>query len=136
MATVGGDDIDLGAGTKIPIYAFLQNGWKLKPQESNHTLNVIDGILLVDGGGDPFINTTGSFVVRVNYQQPVQAISFSTSGGPALTPTLIQMLEDFLAIEGHKPGVISENSPTLRKAGAVELAITGYGTNYTTIEKL
>lgn len=81
LAQVGGDDIDASAGTKIPIYAFLKNGWKVKPQEANHTLNVGDGILLVDGGGDPFVNTTGSFVVRINYQQPVQAISFSSTGG-------------------------------------------------------
>lgn len=85
LATVGGDDIDLGAGTKIPIYAFLQNGWKIKPQEADHTLSVNDGILLVDGGGDPFINTSGSFIVRINYQQPVQAISFDSGGGGGLT---------------------------------------------------
>lgn len=80
FSQVGGDDIDIGAGTKIPIYAFLLNGWKIKPQEANHTLAVSDGILLVNGGGDPFVNTTGSFVVRINYQQPVQAISFVTGG--------------------------------------------------------
>jgi hypothetical protein len=81
MLQVGGNDIDAGAGTKIPIYNFLTNGWRIKPQESSHTLSVTDGVLLVDGGGDPFVNTTGSYVVRVNYQQPVQAISFSTGGG-------------------------------------------------------
>ena len=43
---VGGDDIDISAGTKIPIYAFLMNGWKIKPQEANHTLTIQDGILL------------------------------------------------------------------------------------------
>lgn len=81
FASLGGDDVDAGAGTKVPVYAFLVNGWKVKPQEANHTLNVTDGILLVSGGGDPFVNTTGSFVVRVNYQQPVQAISFDSGGG-------------------------------------------------------
>jgi hypothetical protein len=85
FVTVGGDDIDPGAGTKIPIYAFLLNGWRIKPQEADHTLNVTDGILLVDGGGDPFNNTSGDYVVRINYQQPVQAISFSTAGGEAPT---------------------------------------------------
>jgi hypothetical protein len=78
---VGGDDIDPIAGTSIPIYAFLMNGWKLKPQEANHTLAVKDGILLVNGGGDPFNNTTGAYTVRINYQQPVQAITVSTGGG-------------------------------------------------------
>ena len=79
--TVGGDDISITDGTKIPIYSFLQNGWKIKPQEANHTLTINDGILLVNGGGDPFINTTGAYTVRINYQQPVQAISFSSGGG-------------------------------------------------------
>lgn len=79
--TVGGDDIDPGAGTTVPIYAFLLNGWRIKPQEANHTLNITDGILLVSGGGDPFVNTTGSYIVRINFQQPVQAISFDSGGG-------------------------------------------------------
>jgi hypothetical protein len=86
---VWGNDIDVGAWTSIPIYAFLKNGWKIKPQEASHTLNVNDGILLVDGGGDPFTNTTGSYIVRINYSQPVQAITVATGWGSgwALTPT-------------------------------------------------
>lgn len=81
FSSVGGDTIDSGAGTSIPLYAFLINGWRLRPQEANHTLNVSGGVLLVDGGGDPFVNTTGSYVVRINYSQPVQAITVSTGGG-------------------------------------------------------
>lgn len=78
---VGGDDIDIVSGTLIPIYSFLENGWKVRPQENNHTLSVGDGILLVNGGGDPFLNTIGAYTVRINYQQPVQAISFNSGGG-------------------------------------------------------
>lgn len=81
MSQVGGDDIDTVAGTKIPVYIYLLNGWKVKPKESNHTLNVMNGILLTDNSSDPFTNTTGSYIIRINYQQPVQAISFSTGGG-------------------------------------------------------
>lgn len=79
--TVGGDDVDAAAGTKVPAYCFLTNGWRVRPQEAHHTLKVTEGILLVDGGGDPFVNTLGNFVVRVNYSQPVQAITVSTGGG-------------------------------------------------------
>ena len=82
----GGETIDSGAGTYIPLYAFLANGWRIKPQEAHHTLNVTNGILLVSGGGDPFINTTGSYIVRINYQQPVQAITVSVSSGSGLSP--------------------------------------------------
>ena len=81
FASVGGDPIDPIAGTFIPAYTFLLNGWRVRPQEASHTLSVVNGILLVDGGGDPFVNTLGSFVVRINYQQPVQAITVATGGG-------------------------------------------------------
>jgi hypothetical protein len=77
---VGGDPVDAIAGTSIPIYCFMLNGWKIRPQEASHTLSVTGGILLVEGGGDPFVNTLGSYVVRVNYSQPVQAITVSTGG--------------------------------------------------------
>jgi hypothetical protein len=86
---VGGNAIDLSAGTSIPIYAFLMNGWRLKPQEANHTLTVSDGVLLVNGGGDPFNNTAGAYTVRINYSQPVQAITVSTGGGSGTTPSEI-----------------------------------------------
>lgn len=85
MTQVGGDDIDTVAGTAIPIYIYLQNGWKIKPREANHTLAVTNGILLTSDSSDPFNNTTGAYTVRINYQQPVQAITVSTGGGTAPT---------------------------------------------------
>jgi hypothetical protein len=73
--SVGGNVIDAAAGTAIPAYIYIKNGWGIRPQEVDHTLNVINGVLLREGGGDPFEDTVGAFTVRVNYQQPVQAIS-------------------------------------------------------------
>lgn len=86
MTNVGGDEIDPIEGTYIPIYVFLQNGWKIRPQEATHTLKVYDGILLSSDGGDPFVNTLGSYIIRINYSQPVSAISFSADGGAGVTP--------------------------------------------------
>lgn len=91
--TVGGDVIDASAGTSIPIYGFLVNGWRIKPQEADHTLTVSDGILLVSGGGDPFLSTNGDYVVRINYQQPVQAITVNTAGGGGSSYTLEQIAD-------------------------------------------
>lgn len=85
MTNVGGDDIDTVAGTKIPIYVFLQDGWKVRPKEANHTLAVTNGILLTDDSSDPFTNTVGTFTIRILNQQPVQAIAFSSGGGGATT---------------------------------------------------
>jgi len=84
FVNVGGDDIDVGAGTKIPIYAFLMNGWKVRPMEQDHLL-VINGNLFVDGGGAPVVNTLGDFNVSIQYTVPVQAQAFSTSGGSSFT---------------------------------------------------
>lgn len=78
---LGGDEIDAVAGTSIPPYTYLTNGWRVRPQEASHTLAVTSGILLVQGGGDPFVDTLGAFTVRINYQQPVQAITVATGGG-------------------------------------------------------
>ena len=80
LKNTGGDDIDLVEGTTVPIYTFLINGWRIKPQSANHTLSVTDGILVVAGGGDPFLDVDG-YTVRIKYQQPVQAITVSTGSG-------------------------------------------------------
>lgn len=84
LDTVGGEPIDPAAGTMIPLYLFVLNGWKLRPMEADHTLNVTNGSLLVDGGGDPFVSTLGDYTVRIRYQQPVQAMGYSTGGGSAI----------------------------------------------------
>lgn len=77
---LGGNTIDAGAGTSVPVYGFLINSWKIVPDDADHTLAVTGGIILVDGGGDPFDDVAGR-TIRINYQQPVQAITVSTGGG-------------------------------------------------------
>ena len=81
LDTVGGEPIDASAGTMVPLFLFLLNGWKIRPYEGDHTLVVAGGTLVVAGGGDPFVSTLGDYTVRIRYQQPVQAIGYSTSGG-------------------------------------------------------
>ena len=77
--TVGGDI------PAIPLYLFLLNGWRIVPQQADHTLTVADGILEVDGGGDPFVDPAGSYKIRINRQTPGIAIGYSTTGvsGPS-----------------------------------------------------
>ena len=76
-APLGGDPIS-GAIT-VPLFAFLQNGWQIRPQEASHTLSVISGILVAPG--DPFVDTLGAFTVRINYQQPVQVLTVTSGSG-------------------------------------------------------
>lgn len=92
FTSLGGDEIT--TEISVPIYAFLMNGWRIKPQEANHTLVVGDGILVVSGGGDPFVNTSGSYIVRINYQQPVQALTVATGGSTG--PTVSEIVDGVL----------------------------------------
>lgn len=119
--SLGGEDIDLNSGTKIPIYSFLINGWKIKPQEANHTLVVNDGILLVNGGGDPFVNTNGNFMVRINYQQPVQAIAFSSQGGSSNSSSPWNELQSEHLLPGTFGKAIKDLDINLKNSQALSL---------------
>lgn len=69
----------------IPLYLFLLNSWRIVPMAADHTLTVMNGVLEVDGGGDPFVDPVGSYKIRLNRQTPGIAIGYSTTGttGPS-----------------------------------------------------
>lgn len=87
--SLGGDLISLSNGSYIPTYIFMINGWKIRPQEADHNLDVTEGVLIVEGSGPPFIPTLGDFTVQVNYQQPVQSIAL----GVGAVPTAAQVAD-------------------------------------------
>lgn len=87
LDTLGGDSIS--QGIIIPLYLFQKNGWKFRPQESNHTLTITGGILVGENDSDPFVSTLGAFTVKIVYSQPAQALGYSTNGGGAATPSQI-----------------------------------------------
>ncbi len=79
FSTIGGEI------TEIPLYLFMLNGWLIVPQSADHTLTVINGILVGQGSADPFTDPSGSFKIRINRQTPGIAIGYSTSGGTGPT---------------------------------------------------
>lgn len=76
FSTVGGDD--LGGGLFLGDYYFLENGWKIKPQEGNHVLTVIGNLISRDGGS-PFISTVGNFNVSIRSQY--SSLTQTANGG-------------------------------------------------------
>lgn len=92
FTTVGGEPIDPVAGTLVPLYLFIQAGWGIRPMEADHTLSVTNGILVREGGGDPFVDTLGAWTVRVRYQQPVQALGYSTTGSGLTADQVVDAL--------------------------------------------
>lgn len=82
---VTGGDPTVGVQTTEP-YFFLQEGWKIRPSEANQTLNVT-GNLFVEGGGNPFVPTLGTFTVLANQITTITRVSVDLSGEmSALTP--------------------------------------------------
>jgi len=84
ISPVGGNPIKSSKGVYIPNYYFLKTGWRIRPQEANHTLEIEGGILLTLEEVDPFIPTLGAYNVQVKYSQPVKAETVNR-GGSGLT---------------------------------------------------
>lgn len=63
LSAVGGDPISdiINLGSTF----FLENGWKIRPQEANHTLTVT-GNLYTRDGTSPFISTIGTYNVLID----------------------------------------------------------------------
>ena len=93
FSTVGGDP--LGGGVYVTFYAFLANGWRIRPQEASHTLTVTDGVITTDDGSDPFIATLGAYNVQIKYSQPVKTETVATGGGSA--PSVSEIAAAILA---------------------------------------
>jgi len=65
IRTIGGDSI--GGSLFAGDLYFLRDGWKIRPDEVNHTLNVTGNLFLDEGEvGGLFVPTLGGYTVLVN----------------------------------------------------------------------
>ena len=75
ISTVGGEPI--GGGQSVGQTYFLENGWRIRSWEGNHTLLTNGNLFTREAGQFPFISTLGNY--SVNYimarSQLVQAIT-------------------------------------------------------------
>lgn len=97
MLAIGGNSI--GGGQKISSYIIIRNGWKIRPQEADHTLTVA-GNLITDDESSPFVNVLG------DYQVIIKSIlsSSSLTTGLAITEADINSIADAVwneVIAGH-----------------------------------
>ena len=97
--SIGGDPVT--ATKSVAPYFFLLNGWRLRPWEGSHQLDV-DGNLFVDGGvGNPFVTTTGSHNVFINIQTSNNAVVVSAGGGADYSSdltTIKKKIDDLTAL--------------------------------------
>ena len=126
--SVGGDPTT--GGNSIAVYFFLLNGWKLRPQEANHTLT-ISGILLVDGGGDPYASTIGTYNVRIVATVPLQAEAIVVETGVSgLTPSESALLSNI------PTNVWGAASATNNGAGTMGAAVADASTKVDEVHRL
>ena len=94
IRSVGGDDLP---GSKaLGATFFLSSDWKIKPYEASHKL-VINGNLYSEDGSDPFLDTIGTFTVRIIQQvsslvdstvQQLKEIEYASFGGGITVDTV------------------------------------------------
>jgi len=65
IRSVGGDPIS--ETESLGATYFLDEAWKIRPYEASHVLRV-EGNFFAEDQSDPFINTIGSYVVRIVYK--------------------------------------------------------------------
>ena len=116
--TVGGDPI--GSGLYVSSYYFLMNGWRIRPYEGNHTLNV-SGNLYVDGGGSPFIPTLGNYNVSVILSLSSDSKTTIVSTGSAVTEQdkldIVAMVWDKLLADHQLDGSAGKALSTASSGG-------------------
>lgn len=118
--SVGGDS--LGAGVNLGSYFFIQNGWRIRPQEANHTLTISGNIFPVPDSFNFIANTIGSFVVQIQLARSSLTQSVSTSGGSGASVSDI--------VNGLLSAVI-EGSITLKDSLKIANAVNAGRTNRT-----
>ena len=75
LLAIGGQAI--GGGRVISPYIMMRYGWKVRPQEANHTLTVA-GNLITDDESSPFASVLGNY--QVNIKSIVSSNSLTASG--------------------------------------------------------
>ncbi len=80
FSALGGDP--LPGSRYLGTTYFVENGWKIRPYEGNHTL-VVSGNMYSRDGSDPFVNTLGNFNVRImlSVSNLVDTVNLSGGGG-------------------------------------------------------
>ncbi len=101
FSVVGGNPT-IGSNIITP-YFFLENDWKVRPQEANHTLQV-DGIMLTIDSSDAFVDTLGTFRVGVQSIVPILTETVIVSGGSGSC----DLTEVLTAIEEIPAAVLDE----------------------------
>jgi hypothetical protein len=88
LVAIGGQSI--GGGRTISPYIMLRYGWKIRPQETDHTLTVA-GNLITDDETAPYVNVLGDYQVII---KSIVSANSLTASGTALSPADLAAIID------------------------------------------
>lgn len=122
--TVGGDP--LSTTVSLGDYYFLQNqvgyGWRIRPYEGNHTLNITGNLVAEDPDYSMFVSTQGAYNVQVRLTTSSLTQTVNIAGGSSSSITEADM--DLIATK------VLESSTSGRPTGSLGYKaslITGSG---------
>lgn len=125
LSYIGADPIP---GGQLGTTFFLENGWKIRPFEGDHTL-VITGNLYSRDGSDTVINTIGPYNVRVISVISTLVETVVTGGGSGPNTQDIRDAVWEANLAGYGPGTAGRTLDTvptdIENANAVWNHITG-----------
>jgi len=126
MRTIGGDPTS-GIKSVAP-YFFLTNGWKIRPYEGDHYLN-IGGNLFVDEpetyGEQVFIHTVGDYMVTVAMKVTSDAVALTPDVDVNATEIAAAVWDRLLslhAISGSAGDVVKKTKSAVDDAQALIMA--------------
>lgn len=111
LSQIGGDEI--GGGRYLGLTFFLENGWRIRPFEGDHTL-VITGNIFTRDGSPPTAPTIGTYNVTVNLSTSNLVDAISTSGS---TPeTIATEVWNRLTTANDEPGSFGQFMTLIKNA--------------------
>lgn len=137
--SVGGNP--LGGGVNLGQYFFLQNGWRIRPQEASHTLTVNGNLFAIPDTFDFFAPTLGNFNVKIRLSSSslTQQLETGTSGLTSQESTQLAavdaiqtLVEEIHRLRGLDAANPVTHTPNQIVAGDIEIELTGDGISSST----
>ena len=138
--TTGGDDI--GGGQQIAPYFFCRNdlGWRIKAPAANGEV-IIVGNLFPRNSLEPMFIESGGFDAFIRQEVSTRAVvvetsvSGLTSGESQLLSTMNSLVDELHKLQGLDSTSPLTVTQSQRSAGSIVQALSGDGTNTTTVTR-
>lgn len=123
IRSIGGDPV--GGGVFAGDLYFLRDGWRVRPYEASHTLNITGNLFLDEGeSGGAVVQTLGPYTVLVNIRNSSQVLAVSTGG--TVAPTQQQIRDAMALATGETPasGSVDDKLDDIATEAAAAAAAT------------